>query len=213
MPKVSDTYLETRRQQVLDAAYSCFAQRGFHETTMQDIAQEAGVSYGVVYHYFDSKEDLIEEAWQARREARDLRYQEAQQMDTAPEVMAAFLNLSLKRLELPEFGTEMRFRILLFAEALRNPRIAEKLREVWNDVMEEFEDVIRQGQERGEINPDVEPRALARVYLAIHDGLVLQKTIDPDVDIWKLTEIFWAMHRSQQWLDQGMGGDGNGDIK
>jgi AcrR family transcriptional regulator len=73
MPKVSETYLETRRQQVLDAAYSCFAQRGFHETTMQDIAQEAGVSYRVVYHYFDRKEDLIEEAWEASREARTVR--------------------------------------------------------------------------------------------------------------------------------------------
>lgn len=180
---------------------------------MQDIAREAGVSYGVVYHYFDSKEDLIEEAWQTRREAREIRYQEAQKKDTASQVMAEFLVLSLKRMEHPEFDSEMRFRILLFAEALRNPRIAEKLREVWDDVMEEFEDVIRQGQERGEINPDVDPRALARIYLAIHDGLVLRKTIDPDVDIWELTEIFWAMHRSQLWLDQGAGGDGHGGIK
>ena len=213
MPKVSDTYLETRRKQVLDAAYACFSRKGFYETTMQDIAQEAGVSYGVVYHYFDSKEDVLEEAWQVRHQAREIRYQEALQEDTTPKVMAEFLVLSLKRLELQEFGPEMRFRIMLFAEALRNPRIAEKHREVWDDVMEEFEDVIRQGQERGEINSGLAPRDIARVYLAIHDGLILQKAIDPDADIWKLIDVFWAMHQGQLWLDYGIGGDGHEDIK
>lgn len=213
MPKVSDAYLETRRQQVLDAAYSCFARKGFHETTMQDIAREAGVSYGVVYHYFDSKDDVIQETWQSRREARAIRYQTAQQKETAPEVLAEFLDLSLKRLDLLEFGPEMRLRIQLFGEALRNPRVAKNLRRVWDDVMEMFEDVIRRGQERGEINPDVDPRALARAYLAVHDGLVLQRAIDPDVDVWKLTEIFWATHRGELWLDQGMGADGHENIK
>jgi AcrR family transcriptional regulator len=213
MPKVSDAYLETRRQQVLDAAYACFARKGFHETTMQDIAREAGVSYGVVYHYFDGKEDVIEAVWQASRQARSVRYQAAQQKDTAPEILAEFLDLSLKRLEMPEFDPEMRFRIQLFGETLRNPRLGEQVRAVWDDVMEMLEDAICLGQERGEINPGVDPRALARAYLAVHDGLVLQKTIDPDVDVWKLTEIFWAMHRGELWLNQGTGADNHEDIK
>src|SRR5580765_1646852 len=60
MPKVLPEYLEQRREQILDAAAACFARRGFHQTTMQDICEEAELSPGALYRYFRSKEELIE---------------------------------------------------------------------------------------------------------------------------------------------------------
>src|SRR3990172_10364785 len=60
MPKVLPEYLELRRQQILDAAAACFARRGFHQATMQDICDEAQLSPGAVYRYFHSKEEIIE---------------------------------------------------------------------------------------------------------------------------------------------------------
>ena len=60
MPKVLPQYLETRRQQIIDAAAACFARSGFHRTTMQDICNEAELSPGAVYRYFQSKEDIIQ---------------------------------------------------------------------------------------------------------------------------------------------------------
>jgi AcrR family transcriptional regulator len=202
MPKVSEMYLEARRQQVLDAAYTCFAQNGFYETTMQDIAREAGVSYGVVYHYFQSKEDVIEASWKASHEAREVRFRKAMEKTTIPDVLAEFLDTSVSRLEQPESILEMRLRVQLFGEALINPRISEKLLGVWDEVFEMLEEIIRRGQELGEINPDIDTRALARAYIAVHDGLILQKTLDPEVDIWKLTDVFWAMHRGELWKRQ-----------
>ena len=59
MPKVSDRYLEERRQQILGAAVACFARQGFHRTTMKDIYSECGLSPGAVYDYFKSKDDII----------------------------------------------------------------------------------------------------------------------------------------------------------
>ncbi|MGN6176224.1 MAG: TetR/AcrR family transcriptional regulator, partial [Streptosporangiaceae bacterium] len=59
MPKVSQEHLERRRQQILDAAASCFARQGFHATSMQDIFAAAGLSAGAVYRYFPSKTELI----------------------------------------------------------------------------------------------------------------------------------------------------------
>ena len=59
MPKVTQAHLEARRQQILDAAFGCFARQGFHQTTMQDICREAELSPGAVYRYFDSKEAII----------------------------------------------------------------------------------------------------------------------------------------------------------
>src|SRR5207237_3318124 len=48
-----------RRVQILDAALVCFAQRGFHQTSMHDISTEAGISVGLIYRYFANKEAVI----------------------------------------------------------------------------------------------------------------------------------------------------------
>jgi TetR/AcrR family transcriptional regulator, fatty acid metabolism regulator protein len=50
---------EERRQQILDAAVRVFAEKGYHTSRVSDIAEEAGVAYGLVYHYFDSKEAVL----------------------------------------------------------------------------------------------------------------------------------------------------------
>lgn len=71
-----------RRRQILDAAIRVFAERGFHQCRVSDVADEAGVAYGLVYHYFKSKEEILNtlflERWQlmldaiAEIDARDL---------------------------------------------------------------------------------------------------------------------------------------------
>jgi AcrR family transcriptional regulator len=55
-----------KRRQILDAAIRVFARQGFHATRVADIADEAGVAYGLVYHYFESKEKLLNELFSER---------------------------------------------------------------------------------------------------------------------------------------------------
>ena len=60
---------EERRRQILQAAVRAFARKGYHACRVSDIAKEAGVAYGLVYHYYRSKETLLEaifkETWGA----------------------------------------------------------------------------------------------------------------------------------------------------
>jgi AcrR family transcriptional regulator len=62
-----------RRRQILDAAVRVFARQGFHTCRVSDIADEAGVAYGLVYHYFQSKEQVLDtlflERWDILLEA------------------------------------------------------------------------------------------------------------------------------------------------
>ena len=62
-----------RRRQILDAAVRVFARQGFHTCRVSDIADEAGVAYGLVYHYFKSKEEVLDtlflERWEILLEA------------------------------------------------------------------------------------------------------------------------------------------------
>ena len=62
-----------KRRLILDAAITVFARRGFHSCRVSDVADEAGVAYGLVYHYFDSKEEILNtlfsERWQIMLDA------------------------------------------------------------------------------------------------------------------------------------------------
>jgi AcrR family transcriptional regulator len=55
-----------KRRQILDAAIRVFARQGFHSTRVSDIADEAGVAYGLVYHYFESKDHVLNELFSER---------------------------------------------------------------------------------------------------------------------------------------------------
>jgi TetR/AcrR family fatty acid metabolism transcriptional regulator len=55
-----------KRRQILDAAIRVFARQGFHATRVADIADEAGVAYGLVYHYFRSKDEVLDELFVER---------------------------------------------------------------------------------------------------------------------------------------------------
>ena len=62
-----------KRRLILDAAVRVFARQGFHQCRVSDIADEAGVAYGLVYHYFSSKEEILNnlfiERWQVMLDA------------------------------------------------------------------------------------------------------------------------------------------------
>jgi TetR/AcrR family fatty acid metabolism transcriptional regulator len=62
-----------KRRMILDAAVTVFARQGFHHCRVSDVADEAGVAYGLVYHYFDSKEQILDtlftERWQIMLDA------------------------------------------------------------------------------------------------------------------------------------------------
>ncbi len=55
-----------KRRMILDAAITVFARQGFHHCRVSDVADEAGVAYGLVYHYFDSKEEILNELFLER---------------------------------------------------------------------------------------------------------------------------------------------------
>ncbi len=71
---VSDDQKLERRQAITDAAKRVFSEKGFHETTIAAVAADAGMSYGTIYWYFDSKEDLFHAVIEAEEAALGRRY-------------------------------------------------------------------------------------------------------------------------------------------
>ena len=86
-----------RRTQILDAAVICFAKRGFHQTSMHDISAEAGISVGLIYRYFENKEEVISAmADRHKKEIHEV-LERARQAPTLARIAGDFIYCALLR--------------------------------------------------------------------------------------------------------------------
>src|SRR5688500_15581529 len=85
------TVVEDRREQIMEAALHVFARKGFVRATNKDIAQEAGITPGLIYHYFASKEDLLRAAIAEHSPLRLIHTLPAKILDQPPEVFLRFM--------------------------------------------------------------------------------------------------------------------------
>ena len=196
MPKVLPEYLETRRQQILDAAAACFARGGFHRTTMQDICSEAELSPGAVYRYFQSKEDIIQAMCSRGHEEDAETIREAMELNDTAAIMDELTRIFFAGIEDREFCALM---VELISEAKHNKPIGESVLEGWYAIFEPLSGLVRKAQERGEINPELEPAAVTRVMLGVYQGLVLQHLLEPGMDVAGYTETTRALFQGSFW--------------
>jgi AcrR family transcriptional regulator len=187
MPKVSDAHLAARRRQILDAAAACFARDGFHRTSMQDIVRESGISAGLVYRYFTSKDDIIAAIvtqWHEQRRVFD----EAGPGADADGRVADYLDL-LRAIGRPEMAERHRLGVQIWAETVRNPRIRDLARQGVEDPRAGTAEMLRRMPAVAGLDPD----AFARVLISIYQGLVLQTVWDDKINHEAYAETVAAM--------------------
>ena len=193
MPKVTEEYIDTRRQQIIDAAYRCFARKGFHQTTMREIYAEAGLSPGAIYNYFESKDDIIEASFIFDHQ-RSLPVLERAIDDPDPMVAIDHLiDFFYAGLESAAALGANRVNIQGWGEALVNPRLSAPLRESLFDFREQLSKLISRGQAAGAIDPVIDPEAAGEVIFSTYLGLYLQKAFIPDLDVNRYREVVSAL--------------------
>jgi AcrR family transcriptional regulator len=195
MPKVSRQYLDARRQGILDAALACFARSGFHETTVEDIARETDVSHGVIYRYFESKDDIIHAVARRDRTARSRRFEEAERGRSAVGALCRLLETAAELQPDARAAERRRLTAQVLAEGVLNARVNQAVRETWDDVLERMAEIVRRGQAQGEIDSALDPRAVAHLLAAVHDGLAVHEAVDPRTDIAASLRVLEAMLR------------------
>ena len=183
MPKTSDSHLAARRQQILDAATECFAREGVHRTTVQHIVAEAGVSAGLFYRHFDSKEAIVEAIADERHAREESWLREAAADPDAEQALQHLVGHFFYALADPAQLRHRRVGVQVWAEALRSPRILRIARRGVDMPVDALAELIRGGQGRGEIPAEVDPDAAARVMVAVFHGFVLQLAWDVKMDI------------------------------
>ncbi len=173
-PKVSDEYLLARRQQILDAAVNSFSRLGFHETTLEHIREEAGLSRGAVYHYFKSKDEIIaalQQEW-GRGDRPDLK--SAADVDDPMQSLQLLLNSVKERRNRPDFTASNRLGIFLWAESLLNQEILDRQLSLSSPWRDEFQELISRAQSAGSFREDADPEGMAILIIAAYIGLYMQ---------------------------------------
>jgi TetR/AcrR family transcriptional repressor of uid operon len=169
MRKVDRAKYDEKRQHILDAAERCFQRDGFRGASIADICSAARMSPGHLYHYFDSKEAIIEALFELRleREAAivgELTLAPNADLSTA---ICGWLDRRVKdvRAHGTSLGLEMR------AESARNPTIAKIASRADRGVRKLLSRLVCDGQERGQVDPGLDPDSVAAVLHSIIFGL------------------------------------------
>src|SRR6201984_3631329 len=153
-----------RRSQILDAAVSCFAKRGFHQASMHDISAEAGISVGLIYRYFENKEAVISAmADRHEKEIGEL-LERARQ---APTLLESLETLFTAHCCESEPRVISAFVVDLYAEASRNPRVADLVRDVLKTSMEGVAELIGRAPEAQTATHGLTPIELAELIFAV----------------------------------------------
>ena len=164
-----------KRALILDAAIKVFARKGYHGCRVSDIAREADIAYGLVYHYFTNKEEILrtifEERWSGFLELVD----EIAARDTSVEdklVSIAALMLNAYRVR-PDWVK------VLVLELQRSSRFAEpgQIRAV-GLLFQSVARILRAGQDAGELRPDLDPDVACYVFIGALEIVITSLVLD-----------------------------------
>lgn len=182
MPKVTQQYMDARREQILDAARRCFLRDGFHSASMQDLFTEAGLSAGAVYRHFTSKDEMILAiAEENMREVLGVTLTVAtnRQDRSMGAVMAELLDvIRVKSAD----GNLAGLAVLVWGEAMRNRSVAQKLDQLMGRMRADLAIMVRDHQDHGDLPTSVTAEAIASAMLSVLPGYILQLALlDPAV--------------------------------
>jgi len=159
-----------------------FARKGYHAARVGDIAEEAGVAYGLLYHYFDSKDDVLRsvfrETWRALIET----IESVEEGDDPPlEQLRKVAEILLR-----SWRRDPDLVRVLVLEVTRSQHLAEEM----DEIVESFraiQEIVERGQADGTIRPDLDSHLASYVFYGAIDelltGWVLGRLPDSDEDL------------------------------
>lgn len=170
---------EDKRQRMVDAAYKVFANKGYNNASIKDIAKEADVTPGLIHYYFKNKEELLFSVQHYVQEGYHNKYKGKDLNEVSP--FEALHEIKLRSEEDPEW---YRLRFEIYSLGLKN-----------NDLQKEVASILKSGRE-SLIKPlknlsggDKDTEGIVSILLACFDGLALQKIMDKDFNIDKAYDL------------------------
>jgi AcrR family transcriptional regulator len=152
---------------LLEAAVRVFARKGFHQSRVGDIAEEAGVAHGLLYHYFRSKDEVLETIF---RETWTQLVADTQRIELAGVPLREQLR-RFARIYLGSWLVTPELVRVLVREVARSPEVGDRVDEI-RGLFQALQRIIEAGRDRGEVRSDVDAQIAAwAVYGALEEIL------------------------------------------
>jgi AcrR family transcriptional regulator len=181
LPKVSEAHVEARRGQILDAAWDCFARKGYHQATMADICEESGLSPGAIYRYFEGKEDILRAINERSQQIGRTVVEQARALMGGPlDTLSVIGQTMLATFSDPMFETTTRINIEVWPEIIRNKSLREGLRKELGFWREVVTGLLTEAKQQGQLKPEADPASLAVLLICAWEGLRHYNLIDAD---------------------------------
>jgi AcrR family transcriptional regulator len=178
MPKVLPEYKEEAKKRIIAAGVEVMCEKGYSQTTMEDIAAHLGVSKGALYLYFNSKDDLIVES--AKNMQSHLSQLRRMQMAASPTRNPIDVWTEILDNFLPFDPRINRLYFELVAITERNPEINKISAKNLAEEIEMIEHEIASLQQKGQVRADADPRTIAVAMISIFNGLRLMNILGVD---------------------------------
>lgn len=170
MPRVlPEEYKEIVKSKIIQAAIKVFSQKGYQSSTMDEIAEEAGMSKTTLYTYFKSKSDLLK-LISTKQNITEL-FNKALEGRDYPEALEEFYNLMIGL----QGGLNVTFELL--ALSLHDENLKKIYREGYNEKLEAFRIFLQKQQEKEIIRTDVDAITLAQNLMALSTDITMQLVI------------------------------------
>lgn len=173
-----------RRDQIVQAAAKCFSRSGYHLTTMDDIAVEAGVSKGTLYNYYKDKQQLFLGilGWFSQPFEAAL-HQALEAPQPAQEKLMALVDMMVMMSESPELEELSNLTLDFYAQTRFDDEVTSTLLGFLDEYIKLMEAIVQQGIDSGEFRA-VNPREIALMISAMIDGLGLYQMLKmPDFSL------------------------------
>jgi AcrR family transcriptional regulator len=182
MPRLSETARAARREGLMDAARARLAEGSFSDLTVEEICVAAGVSKGSFYVYFPSKAELLLALLDDDMHALDETAAAHAEGDlSGPERFRRFARAALEHAEEP---ARAQLRADLWAAIRSDPALQERFRQRVEQRRRLVRDLLEPSIRVHEL-PPVRANALASIVLALAEGLLLHRALDPDGFRWE----------------------------
>ena len=176
MPRVSAAHEQEVRDRILTAALRVFSEKGYHNATIADVVRESGLSVGAIYTYFTGKDELIRLSCdQIATRGLDQLAERLAPATTTVERMAIAIRLYVESIDEYEDAPGQITLLQAWAEADREPVVREMLSARRERLVGAGRYILAQGVATGELPAWIDVDAVTRGFLALLDGLLLQR--------------------------------------
>jgi len=189
MPKLTESQKKSRIRKIHDAAYRCIAENGYANTSIRDISEQAGISLGGLYVYFDSKEEIIRSMVKEGEHYKQEIINEIKQLDEGLADPASLVKAFVQKFSGPDGTDGIRADISIWEAAFQNEKLYEIRRESFNDFIDYCSGLISEAQQKGQIQREIQPQALAHIILSLIQGFGIQKTFDIEIDSTQYMDV------------------------